>query len=294
MITAALVLLAVAPQTKPPSYLEDAYLGGHLESAIGLKPHPTIVFGQYISRVARLSNNDLSGYLELNPRDALARQPVQVGYVSFKVTNSVFEGKPCVLFESEGTRNRVREFKDENKFNVVNATPIQRYRKVWLSPEGLPLKETSGFRNYQGTYEIDAIFKKDEIELTTAWPKGRRTVTIFPAGGVELFANEFKPMVDGEKVLLPEKKFSRLDPITGGVVQITAKVAAKFEGSVFLKKFVGHRIDYTIGDHMEVAFVSYGMDMLQVNIPHGESLVAQVDPTADKVGTTRIKTGGGG
>jgi len=36
------------------------------------------------------------------------------------------------------------------------------------------------------------------------------------------------------------------------------------------------------------------MDVLQVNIPHGESLQAELDPTADRVPTTRTKTGGGG
>jgi len=287
-----LATLVLAPQIKPPAYAEEAYVGGQLESAVGLKPHATVVLGQFISRISKPSSSDLSGYLELNPKDALARQPIRVGFIGFKVSNSVYQGKPCVLFESDGTRNRVREYKNENNFSVINATPIQRYRKVWLTPEGIPLRETSGYRDYAGTYEVDAIFKKDEIELTTAGPKGKRTATIIPAGGVELFANEFKPMIDGEKILLPEKKFSRLDPVTGGVVQVTAKVAAKFEGSVFLKKFTGHRIDYTVGDHMEVAFVSYAMDILQVNIPHGESLLAEIDPTSDKSGTARIKTGG--
>lgn len=275
-----------------PSYPEEAYLGGQLESASGLKPHATVVLGQYIHRTSK-PISDLSGYLDLNPRDSMAKQPIKVGYTAYKVTNSTYEGKACILFESDGTRNRVREFKNTAGMRVVNATPIQRYRRVWLTPEGIPIRETGGYRSSQGTWEMDAKFLKEEVEITTITPKGKKTATIFPAGGVEMFANEFKPMVDGEKVILPEKKFSRLDATTGGVIQVTAKLGVKFEGSMFLKKFSGHRIDYAVGNRYEVAFVTKDADLIQVNIPNGESLMADIDPTEGKSGVQRIKDGGG-
>jgi hypothetical protein len=281
------------PMLANPKFPEEAYLGGHLEAVFGLKTHSTVVLGQYIHRTAK-PISDLSGYLEMNPRDAMAKTPVKVGYTAYKVTNSVYEGKPCILFESDGTRNRIREYRNTASFRVVDTTPLQRYRKVWLTPEGVPLRETGGFRSYQGVWEIDAKFLKEEVEVTTAGPKGKKTATIFPAGGVELFANEFKPMADGEKVLLQEKKFSRLDPVTGGVVTITAKIGVKFEGTMFLKKFTGHRVEFTFGNKFEVAFVSKDNDLLQVNVPNGESLMADIDPTEQRPAITRVKSGGGG
>ncbi len=281
------------PLLAKPQYPEEAYLGGHLEVAYGLKPHATVVLGQYIHRTSK-PISDLSGYLDLNPRDVLAKQPVKVGYTAYKVSNSVYEGKPCILFESDATRNRIREYVNTASFRVVNTTPLQRYRKVWLTPEGVPLRETSGFRNYQGTWELDAKFVKDEVELTTAGPKGKKTTTIFPAGGIELFANEFKPMFDGDKTLMQEKKFSRLDPVSGGMVTVVAKVGVRFEGSMFLKKFSGNRIDLAVGNGFEVAFVTKDMDLLQVNLPNGESLMADIDPTEAKEGVSKVKTSGGG
>jgi len=172
------------------------------------------VFGQYIARTSQ-PISDLTGYLDMNPRDSLAKQPVKVGYAAFKVTNATFEGKNCVLFESDSRRNRAREFRNSNDLNVIDTTPVERYRKVWLSPEGVPIRETAGYRSYQGTWEMDARFGKEELEITLSGPKGKRTMNLVPAGGIELFANEFKPMVDGEKIILEEKKFSRLDPMTG-------------------------------------------------------------------------------
>ena len=281
------------PMLQNPAYPEEAYLGGHREVVYGLKPHATVVLGQYIHRTAK-PITDLSGYLDMNPREAMAKQPVKVGYTAYKVSNSVYEGKPCVLFESDATRNRVREYVNTASFRVVNSTPLQRYRKVWISPEGTPLRETSGFRNHQGTWEIDAKYLKDEIELTTAGPKGRKTTTIFPAGGIELFANEFKPMIEGGKAVMNEKKFSRLDPTSGGVVTITAKFGVRFEGTMFLKKFSGDRIDFSFGNRYEVAFVTKDTDLLQVNLPNGESLLADIDPTEGKSDIQRVKSGGGG
>lgn len=280
------------PMIPNPKFPEEAYLGGQLEAVTGLKPHATVVLGQYIHRTAK-PITDLSGYLEMNPRDAMAKAPIKVGYTAYKVSNSTYEGKPCLLFESDGTRNRIREYKNTAGFRVVNTTPLQRYRKVWLTPEGVPLRETAGFRNHQGTWEIDAKFLKEEVEVTVANPKGRRTATLFPAGGMEMFANEFKPMVEGEKVLIPEKKFSRIDPLTGGIISITAKIGVKFEGTMFLKKFSGHRVDFTIDNRFEVAFVTKDMDLLQVNVPNGESLMADIDPTEGKTGITRVGGGGG-
>lgn len=307
MITVVAILALAAPQVNikygpapgggppiaNPKYPEEAYLGGQLEAVVGLKTHATIVLGQYIHRTAQ-PITDLSGYLEMNPRDSMAKTPIKVGFAAYKVTNSTYEGKSCLLFESNATRTRIREFKNSTGFNVVNTTPLQRYRKVWLTPEGVPLQETAGFRNHQGTWEIDAKFLKEEVEVTTAGPKGKRTTTLFPAGGIELFTNEFKPMVDGEKVLMAEKKFSRLDPFTGGVVSVTAKVGTKWQGSMFLKKFSGHRVDFTLDNRFEVAFVTNDLHLLQVNIPNGESLMADIDPTEGKVGVSKIKTGGGG
>lgn len=284
-----------APGRQPiqaPAYAEACYLSDHEAVTVGLKLHATTVMGQYIAKTSK-PITDLSGYLDLNPKDSMAKQPVRVGHAAFKVTNSTYEGKPCLLFESDGMRTRVREYRNSNELNVVDTTPIQRYRKVWLTAEGVPLRETGGFRNYQGTFEIDAKFKKDEIEITTAGPKGRKTATIFPAGGVELFANEFKPMVDGEKVLMAEKTFSRLDPMTGGIYTVVVKLGVKFEGSIFLKKFSGHRVDFQIGETKEIAFVTKDMDLLQVNLPRGESLVVDIDPTERKNDVSRLKSGGG-
>lgn len=306
MITVVAILALAAPQVNikygpapgggpplaNPKYPEEAYLGGQLEAVAGLKTHATVILGQYIHRTAK-PMTDLSGYLDMNPRDSMAKTPIKVGYTAYKVTNSTYEGKTCLLFESDATRNRIREFKNSIGFNVVNTTPLQRYRKVWLTPEGVPLRETAGFRNHQGTWEVDAKFLKEEVEVTVGTPKGRKTTTLFPAGGIELFANEFKPMVDGEKVLMSEKKYSRLDPITGGVVSITAKIGTKWEGSMFLKKFSGHRVDFTMDNRFEVAWVTKDMDLLQVNIPNGESLMADIDPTEGKVGVSRVKGGGG-
>lgn len=280
------------PMLANPKFPEEAYLGGHLEMVYGLKTHSTVILGQYIHRTAK-PITDLSGYVDMNPRDAMAKQPIKVGYTGYKVTNTTYEGKPCILFESDGTRNRVREYVNSASFRVTNTTPLQRYRKVWLTPEGVPIRETGGFRNHQGTWEMDAKFLKEEVEITTMGPKGKKSATIFPAGGMELFANEFKPMADGEKVLLQEKKFSRLDPVTGGVLTVTAKIGVKFEGTMFLKKFSGHRVEFGFGDKFEVAFVSKDNDLLQVNVPNGESLMADVDPTEQKPNIKRINGGGG-
>ncbi len=275
------------PMIANPKYPEEAYLGGQLEAVAGLQPHATVVLGQYIHRTAK-PITDLSGYLEMNPRESMAKTPIKVGYTAYKVSNSTYDGKPCQLFESDGTRNRIREYVNSGGFRTVNTTPLQRYRKVWLTSEGIPLRETAGFRNHQGTWEIDAKFLKEEVEITVSHPKGRRTAIIFPAGGIEMFANEFKPMVDGEKVLIPEKKFSRIDPLTGGIISVTAKIGVKFEGTMFLKKFSGHRVDFAIDNRFEVAFVTKDMDLLQVNVPNGESLMADTDPTEGRQGIKRV------
>jgi hypothetical protein len=279
------------PQVQNPSYPEEAYLGGQLEIACGLRTHATVVLTQYIHRTSR-PISDLTGYLDLNPRDALAKQPISVGHTATKVTNTVLEGKECILLESDARRSRIRQYRDSRSLDVVNITPIQRLRKVWLTPDGVPIRETSVYANHQGAWQIDAKFLKEEVEVTATSPKGKKTATLFPSGGMEMFANEFKPMVAGDKVVLPEKSFARLDPVSGGIVQITAKIGTPWQGSMFLKKFSGHRVDLSFGNRYEVAFVTKDMDLLQVNLPNGESLMMTSDPTEGRSGT--IKIGGGG
>ena len=74
--------------------------------------------------------------------------------------------------------------------------------------------------------------------------------------------------------------------------QVDAKIGVPWQGSMFLKKFVGQRVDLSFGNRYEVAFVSKEMDLMQVNVPNGESLVPTVDPTEARSGASRV--GGGG
>ena len=81
-------------------------------------------------------------------------------------------------------------------------------------------------------------------------------------------------MLDGKKVLLPEKSFIRIDPVTRGVKQFKAKVVGHFTGIVTGRKFNGSCVELTAGQEVQKAYVSDEGDLIQVDLPNGHFLLA--------------------
>jgi hypothetical protein len=66
----------------------------------------------------------------------------------------------------------------------------------------------------------------------------------------------FKPMLDGKKVLLKEKDYYTLSPLTGMPVHYVAKMGGRWNGTMFYHPCNGQYVDLTCGPYHQKIYVS--------------------------------------
>jgi hypothetical protein len=202
--------------------------------------------------------------------------------VVWSVGKYSIEGKPCLLLQTDGFLHQEIETQHRRTLNVKNTAN----RAYWVDETtGKILKETSFISTQSGNYSMEAIYGEEEYELTMKTPKGETKGAVTPGMGMDKLQALFSPMIVEGKVVLKEKEFARLDPLTGGPIKFTARIAGKFSGRLDDSKriYEGHTIDIKGGGRSEKAFVSHSGLLMKVELPQERYLHLEMSPEQRKL-----------
>ncbi|MFY9235458.1 MAG: hypothetical protein WAO58_13480 [Fimbriimonadaceae bacterium] len=245
----AVILISAAAHTQGP------WLGGQKEYALGVQLQSPSVLGLYVSRKTGTSFGDVVNKTSIDLR---------LGWMGWKVVNGLFAQKPCLVLDTDAYTTQVLK-----GGNLEARSTIKLTRQTYVSLEGKVLRETYTWQDASGNYRGEALFGKDEIELTTSGPKGTKTTTIFPADGMAPFDAAFTPMIKNGEVTLREKTFAVLNPVTGAPLKVTARISNRFDwtqGTGLVKK-KGQTIDFIWPDHTQKAYITDKGELCKVDLP---------------------------
>jgi hypothetical protein len=243
---------------------QGPWLGGQREIFLGPTDQGATVLGLYVNRKTGTSIGDIidKRFVE-----------VRLGWMGWKVSNGTFGGKPCKVLDTDGFTTVTKRIEGRKQTTTLT-DQIKVVRQTYLDPaSGKILRETYRWQDSQGAFTGEALYGKDEIELKVQGPGVNRTTTVFPEGGTDLLDAMYKPMQVNGKVLMQEKKFAVLNPLTGGVQKVTARISGHFNWNLALVKRKGTVVEITWPDHVQKAYVDENGELLKVDLPEGRYLL---------------------
>lgn len=257
------VLLSVA--LSGIAYSQGPWLGGQKEYALGILLQEPTVLGLYVNRKTGTSVGDFVNKTSVDLR---------LGWMGWKVVNGTFGGNPCFVLDSDAYTTITLKGKTLQAYDTKKLA-----RQTFVDDKGKILREAFQWEDGAGKYSAEAKYGPDSIELTTNSPKGAKTTTVFPAGGMDQFAAAFKPMVKNNEIVLAEKTFAILDPVSGAAQKVTARVAGHFDwsrsaGQVNKKGFC---IEFEWPDHKEKAYITDKGELCKVDLPEGRILLWEIE-----------------
>ncbi len=213
------------------------------------------------------------------------------GYVRWSCIDGKLFDKPCRILKMDGIT------KGENRTRIKTISYGSRNTTTyWISPEGKLLRQSIQLLDPEGVRNAECIYWADHIEVSVADRKGRRSFTVFPKIDLSLLDLQFKPMLDGEKVILPFKEYYVYNPFEGSFDKYKATVGGSFHGSWMATKFDGTHVDIEGPEGRVVAYISKEGDLIKVDLPKNHALVLDMlphsrDPFYIKTSGVHIKTG---
>jgi hypothetical protein len=265
---------------------QGPWLGGQQEIAYGLTPKSQTIVGLYVNRnMAPNEFGRVTGFYE-----------IRLGHMGWKVSRDIFNSQPCLVFESDArTSQRGKYTRSQEEAEATGIFVTQKV-KIWVSEQGKIMRENISQESPRGTYFVDAIFGTETVELSGDLAGVKKDMTMYPQGGTVMFDNFFKPMIKDGKVLMEDKEFYLIDPVTMGIRKCKAHVKGRFAGEVMREKFKGHTIEITTPEDKQVAYVSQEGDLLRVDLPSDRYLLLEYLPASrDPLQKINIRgTGGGG
>ncbi len=141
--------------------------------------------------------------------------------------------------------------------------------KTWVDDKGKVVKIVARYERGNYVATATATMKGDELEVATDNREGKKTSTLFPAGGVELFDRAFTGFMKEEKKIGDTWDWYTLDPIKGVPVKNTARVKNTFRGKFGEVVYDGRSFEITTPSGSIVAYVSNEGELLQIDYGNG-------------------------
>jgi hypothetical protein len=203
-----------------------------------------------------------------DPQNERNWNELRVGHIDTFIKDVTFDGKPAKHYSSTAI------FAPK-----INEPPQQRIRKyeTWLDPAtGRVLRVKGTYSAWRTEIEADAVFKKDEVEVTVRDQKGVRTSTFYPAEGVESFVNPFTKLMAEMDKDRKEVTFNTYDITNAGIRKYTARVIGKWKAEISNNKYSGATIEVNGADGKLIFYVSTEGEVFEIDLPDGAKIYAQV------------------
>jgi hypothetical protein len=259
-----------------PKLAESAQLNGTYEREIAAKhlATPDNTGGYVDSMIPGGTAEDNLGFFECSTR-----------------ADNIF-GKDCMLITSTARWNqKIGKKPHEIKFQTYSK------QQWWVLADGTILRHYYMLQTPDGTQSADCTYGKDSIQRRYTDAAGQITFgEIFPSCGMEALHAQFKPMLVDGKVVLREKKYTVLNPLTGGLEDYVVYPAGTFKGEWLSATFKGKLFNIDGPKHTsEKVFIDDTGDLVKVNLSEEKYFVIVTLPKshADEFGHPVRKSGGG-
>ncbi|AIE84782.1 hypothetical protein [Fimbriimonas ginsengisoli] len=261
-----------------PVTFDVAYLPGQREIVVGAKPYrDTVMAIQYSGESAPLSGG---GRIQAPVWEEHAE-----GYVRWSLQPSDLDGIKCLLLKTEGIT--------KPKFHGVQVM-VQAIRNYWLTSEGQILKQFDLQSDPLGARAATSIFHEDSVDIEVTEGKDTRKTTLYPGDAMSRIQSQFKPMMQGTKVEMDEKRFAVFNPFRGGYDEYTVKRSGRFAGPYMQIPFKGESFDIVGPKAKQRAFVSEEGDLVKVELPKNRFLVLTTAPASRETPYWTVPAKGGG
>jgi hypothetical protein len=292
-LAATVVLLGQARTVNAPKIpYQPPVIGGQKQIIFGVKPESTVFLNGYLEREVAAKHIATPGntgdYVDSWIPGGMHEE--NLGFFDCSVKEDTLFNKPCLLITSSGKWNqtlgtRPREVK------------VQNFAKQqwWVSADGTILRHYSAMQTPDGMQFGDCTYGKDSVERRFTGLNGKTSFgEVFPSCGMEALNAQFKPMVVDGKVVMRDKDFYVLNPLTGAIDKYSAHVSGTFKGEFLSATFKGKLYDITGPKFFEKVFVDDTGDLVKVALDDDRSFVINVVPSShlDEYGRP-IRKGGG-
>jgi len=191
-----------------------------------------------------------------------------LGYVRWTCSDGKLFEKPCRILKMEGVTKGSNQTKTKTiEYATRNDTTY------WITPEGKLLRQSVHLRGPDDNKDAECVFWADHIEVSVIDKRGRRSFTVYPNVDLSLVDLQFKPMLEGEKVILGQKEYLVFEPFSQAFLKYKATAYGQFHGTWLATKFDGTHVDIEGPTGTATVFVSKEGDLVKVDLPHSDSLV---------------------
>jgi len=211
------------------------------------------------------------------------------GYVRWSVTDGTLFNKPCRILKMDGITN------GENRTKLKKIQYASRNSTTWwIQPDGKLLRQSVKIDDPDGVRHAECIYWPDHLEVSVADGKNSRSFSLYPNIDLTLLDAQFKPMIEGSKVLTQSKDYYIFDPFTQAFLKYKATVNGTFHGTWLATKFEGINIAIEGPKDRQVVFISKENDLIKVELPPTTSIVLDnLPPSRDPFFKVMNKGSGG-
>lgn len=255
----ALLLTAVLGQQIPDlkylpikqSELQFPVFAGAQEFAMGIKRQQSRTLGMFVNQ---LESGVYGDKVPINYND------VRIGFTMWSVSPGVFGSSSCMAISCDASRNQAWEYR-----KTIYGLKHKGSRTWYVDDNGKLLGETCDLEMATGHWTLDVVYGAEEYTVTASSPdKPKRTLTVTPGCTMEaLTIAPFKPMLKPDplgkesEILMKEKEFYLLDPVSAAPVKYVARVSGTFSGEIFDRKWTGREVEIVGGSEKQTAWITH-------------------------------------
>jgi len=274
------LLASLAQQGDLPKIVyQMPILGGQREVVFGPAAEPaTLLNGYYQRDVAAhpiFTPDNTGGYVESWEPGGMAEH--NLGYFDcVSKTDSLFD-KSCFAITTTAKWNQTIG----KKPNQINFSDYVK-QEWWVTPDGKILREFMSLTTPQGTQTGDCVYGKSSVQRRFTGLDGQVTFgEVFPACGMDALNDRFKPMIADGKLLIRDKEYSELNPLTGGLDKYTIRSSGTFKGELLFAPFQGRLFDLDGPNKLfEKVYIDNTGDLVKVVLNDDEFFVINVIPSS--------------
>ena len=253
--------------------LQFPVFAGAQEFAMGIKRQQSRTMGLFVNQ---LESGAYGDKIPINYND------VRVGHTMWSVSPGVYGSSSCMAISCDASRNQAWEYR-----KTIYGLKHKASRTWYVDDNGKLLGETCDVEMATGRWTMDVSYGAEEYTVTSSGPnKPRRTMTVTPGCGIEaLTLAPFKPMLKPDpagkesEVLMKEKEFYLLDPVSAAPVKYVARVSGSFSGEMFERKWTGREVEIVGGTEKFTAWLTHdGMWIKAVLASAGTYLILDQKP----------------
>lgn len=269
-------------------------IGGQREIILGPTPSDFTLLNGYLEKEVgpkHITTGDNTGGAMVDSWTPGGLYEDSLGYFDCSSRPGTIFNKGCIVITSTAKWNQ----KMGRKPNEIK---WQNYAKqqYWVTADGTILRHFSSLQTPDGTQTGDCTYGKDSIQRRYTDVRGETSFgEIFPSCGMDLLNAQFKPMVADGKVVLRDKDYCVVNPLTGGIDKYSVHSAGTFRGEYLGATFQGKLFEIDAPDHLtEKAFIDNTGDLVKVALSDEKFFVINVVPSThlDENGHPIRKRGG--